>query len=116
MLVTSLSLTAEFIGSNTSSSAFVYGTMSFLDKLSTGFGVFFIQHFTPEFKSQNGTYYGEVILYTCGGAGILIILGAVSLFYVNVGVRRVNSTTVLVPSRPDFNENSSLLNGWKGKT
>ena len=111
MLVTSLSLTAEFIGSNTSSSAFVYGTMSFLDKLSTGFGVFFIQHFTPEFKSQNGTYYGEIILYTCGGAGILIILGAVSLFYVNVGVRRVNSTTVLVPSRPDFNENSSLLNG-----
>ena len=41
MLVTSLSLTAEFIGSNTSSSAFVYGTMSFLDKLSIGFGVFF---------------------------------------------------------------------------
>jgi len=81
MLVTSLSLTAEFIGSNTSSSAFVYGAMSFLDKLSTGFGVFFIQHFTPEFKSQNGTYYGEVILYTCGGAGILIILGAVSLFF-----------------------------------
>ena len=41
MLVTSLSLTAEFIGSNTSSSAFVYSTMSFLDKLLTGFGVFF---------------------------------------------------------------------------
>ena len=29
MLVTSLSLTAEFISSNTSSSAFVYGTMSY---------------------------------------------------------------------------------------
>jgi len=63
MLVTSLSLTAEFIGSDTSSSAFIYGLMSFFDKLSTGFGVFFIQHLTPELKVQNGTFYGEVILY-----------------------------------------------------
>jgi hypothetical protein len=45
MLVTSLSLTAEFIGSNTSSSAFVYGTMSFLDKLLTRFGGFFCSAF-----------------------------------------------------------------------
>jgi hypothetical protein len=77
--------------------------MSFFDKLSTGFGVFFIQHLTPELKVQNGTFYGEVILYACGGAGILIILGAISLFYVNVGVRQVRS------KNPEFKENTPLL-------
>ena len=46
MLLTSLSLTAEFIGSNTSSLAFVYCTKSFLDKLLTRFGgVFFRSSF-----------------------------------------------------------------------
>ena len=104
MLVTSLSLTAEFIGSDTSSSAFIYGLMSFFDKLSTGFGVFFIQHLTPDLKFQNGTFYGEVILYACGGAGILIILGAISLFYVNVGVRQVR-----ISKNQDFKENTPLL-------
>ena len=118
MLVTSLSLTAEFIGSDTSSSAFIYGLMSFFDKLSTGFGVFFIQHLTPELKVQNGTFYGEVILYACGGAGILIIVGAISLFYVNVGVRQVSSKNILIPSHPDFKENTPLLvwGNAKGKT
>ena len=47
MLVTSLSLTAEFIGSNTSSSAFIYGLMSLTDKVSNGLAVVLIQHFIP---------------------------------------------------------------------
>ena len=38
MMVTSLSLTAEFISNDTDSSAFIYGLMSFTDKLLNGVG------------------------------------------------------------------------------
>ena len=34
ILITSLSLTAELIGNNTETSAFIYGAMSFTDKVS----------------------------------------------------------------------------------
>ena len=47
VLITSLSLTAELIGNNTETSAFVYGAMSFTDKVSNGMAVMMIQHFIP---------------------------------------------------------------------
>ena len=47
VLITSLSLTAELIGNNTETSAFVYGAMSFTDKMSNGLAVMVIQHFIP---------------------------------------------------------------------
>jgi hypothetical protein len=43
MLVTSLGITADLIGLNTESGAFVYGAMSFIDKLSNGVAVTVIQ-------------------------------------------------------------------------
>lgn len=43
ILVTSLGITADLIGSNTSNGAFVYGVMSFTDKLSNGIAVVIIQ-------------------------------------------------------------------------
>ena len=36
MLIISLSLTADLIGQDTDSSAFIYGSMSLLDKISNG--------------------------------------------------------------------------------
>ena len=47
MMVTSLSLTAEFIGNDTSSSALIYGLMSLTDKISNGVVVVVIQSFIP---------------------------------------------------------------------
>ena len=47
MMVTSLSLTAEFIGNDTSSSALIYGLMSLTDKISNGVVVVVIQYFIP---------------------------------------------------------------------
>lgn len=44
MLVTSLGLTADLIGENTESGAFVYGAMSFTDKLCNGLVVMVIQY------------------------------------------------------------------------
>lgn len=44
MLVTSLGVCADLIGQNTGSGAFIYGIMSFTDKLSNGFAVMLIQY------------------------------------------------------------------------
>lgn len=43
LLVTSLGITADLIGADTESGAFVYGAMSFADKLSNGLAVTTIQ-------------------------------------------------------------------------
>lgn len=42
-LVTSLGLTADLIGQDTDTGAFVYGAMSFVDKLSNGIAVVILQ-------------------------------------------------------------------------
>ncbi|KAJ7414336.1 Major facilitator superfamily domain-containing protein 12 [Willisornis vidua] len=47
ILVTSLSMTADLIGTNTHSSAFVYGAMSFTDKMANGVAVMVIQNLHP---------------------------------------------------------------------
>ncbi|XP_059494463.1 major facilitator superfamily domain-containing protein 12a isoform X4 [Stegostoma tigrinum] len=47
ILVTSLAMTADLIGENTQSGAFVYGSMSFTDKVANGLGVIIIQGLHP---------------------------------------------------------------------
>ncbi|NXI58202.1 MFS12 protein, partial [Chloroceryle aenea] len=47
VLVTSLSMTADLIGTNTHSGAFVYGAMSFTDKMANGLAVMVIQNLHP---------------------------------------------------------------------
>lgn len=47
MLITSLAVTADLIGPHVESGAFVYGAMSFTDKLSNGITVFLIQYLHP---------------------------------------------------------------------
>jgi Na+/melibiose symporter-like transporter len=44
MLVTSLAITADYIGHSTENGAFIYGIMSFADKLSNGCAVMLIQY------------------------------------------------------------------------
>eukprot|EP00111_Clytia_hemisphaerica_P004100 TCONS_00011719-protein len=52
MLVTALAKTAELIGKNKESGAFVYSCMSFLDKLSTGLVIFAIQVLKPTAENR----------------------------------------------------------------
>lgn len=59
MLVTSLGVTADFIGQNVDSGAFVYGIMSFTDKLCNGLAVMLIQYLLVSLKSIN------LIQFTC---------------------------------------------------
>ena len=47
ILITSLSMTSDLIGDNTNSGAFVYGAMSFTDKLSNGILIALLQQFSP---------------------------------------------------------------------
>ena len=98
MLVTALALTAEFIGADTDASAFIYGVMSLTDKVSNGLAVVLIQHFIPT-KIDTcilcRQYFRDVILYCCGGAALLGIIGIISLMKTTIGNRRVlaNTTT-----------------------
>jgi hypothetical protein len=45
--IASLSITTDLIGDNTNSGAFVFGAMSFTDKLSNGLVVAALQQFSP---------------------------------------------------------------------
>ncbi|XP_013177457.1 PREDICTED: uncharacterized symporter sll1374-like [Papilio xuthus] len=68
MLVTSLSLTADLVGDRTEASAFVYGLMSFTDKLSCGAVIAIIQLYADGASSD---YYRSVLSLVCGGATVL---------------------------------------------
>jgi Na+/melibiose symporter-like transporter len=114
MLVTSLSLTAEFIGPDIGSSAFIYGVMSLIDKVSNGLAVIVIQHFIPPTLDTCvlcRLYFREVLLYACGGAALLGTIGAVTLFPVVVGSRRMrpNNITVAASVNETSNESTPLL-------
>ena len=76
MLITTLSLTAELISSNVESSAFVYGAMSFTDKVSNGLAVMVIQlqHFIPADPKSLVTgnwYFRDVLFFAVGGSLVL---------------------------------------------
>ncbi|KRT78525.1 membrane transporter [Oryctes borbonicus] len=76
ILVTSLGITADLIGDKTGSGAFVYGVMSFCDKIANGIAVMVIQNL--HVASQTN-YYRDVITYVCGGSAILGSLAVMSL-------------------------------------
>lgn len=78
MLVISLGLTNDLIGHNTSSGAFVFGAMSFLDKVSNGIAVMVIQKLHPtDSPSCAGhvEFYRDVLSFVCGSATLLAIFG-----------------------------------------
>ncbi|KAJ8736473.1 hypothetical protein PYW08_007129 [Mythimna loreyi] len=67
MLVTSLALTADLVGERTEASAFVYGLMSFSDKLACGIAIAIIQGYAD---GAAPAYYGNVLVWVCGAAAI----------------------------------------------
>ncbi|XP_059489123.1 major facilitator superfamily domain-containing protein 12-like [Neocloeon triangulifer] len=77
LLVTSLGITADFIGSDSESGAFVYGSMSFADKLSNGLAVTAIQSF--KCLTECPHYYRNMLSFVCGGAALLGFLATVTL-------------------------------------
>lgn len=81
ILVMSLAMTATLIGDQTQSGAFVYGSMSFTDKVANGFGVILIQSIRPcntEACCPDCVwFYRDVMAMVTGG---LAIAAAICLF------------------------------------
>jgi len=85
MLGPCLTLIASMIGSNTESGAFVYGSMSFADKLTVGIGMMMIQRYVPSDLNTcttncNYDYFQHILVYGCGGAIVLGILATLILY------------------------------------
>ncbi|XP_054159274.1 major facilitator superfamily domain-containing protein 12-like [Oppia nitens] len=93
MLITSLSITNDMIGHNTSSGAFVFGAMSFMDKLSNGIAVIVIENLHPCKTcgcSVCDNYYRNILAFVCGGATILTLIALALLAPHPIGVSRNN--------------------------
>jgi len=90
VLITSLSITAELIGPNTESAAFVYGAMSFTDKVSNGLAVMAIQKNIPLINDCAACrwYFRDVLFFACGGAALLGSLALASFGTAKIGERR----------------------------
>lgn len=80
MLVTSLALTADLVGAKTEASAFVYGLMSFTDKLACGVAIVIVQAYAD---GAEDSYYRLALSWVCGAATItgLILTMLLPKFY-----------------------------------
>lgn len=85
----SLSLTADLIGPNCESGAFVYGSMSLTDKVSNGIAAMLIQLFIPGKDDclECREYYRSMLFYVCGGAALLGAAFMLTLLPCTVGER-----------------------------
>jgi len=92
LLITSLSFTADHIGDNIEGSAFVYGFMSVVDKISNGIIFMVIQTIgdQPENQARGSSYYRQVMTYACGAPCLLGILVILTLINRHVGYKRVS--------------------------
>ncbi|XP_048415847.1 major facilitator superfamily domain-containing protein 12a isoform X1 [Stegostoma tigrinum] len=90
ILVTSLAMTADLIGENTQSGAFVYGSMSFTDKVANGLGVIIIQGLHPckteSCCAQCGPFYHLVMALVTGGiaCAALVSLAATRIWPIKI--------------------------------
>lgn len=89
MLVTSLAMTSDLIACNVESGAFVYGAMSFTDKLSNGVAVVLIQHLHPCVACCPSCkdYYRQVLTFVPGGVAVVAFIALLSLLPYKIGLR-----------------------------
>ncbi len=86
LLITSLTLTADLIGPNVETGAFVYGAMSLSDKLSNGAAFALVQLFIPPHDvacvaPACRAYFRDVLFLVCGGAAAAAAVFALSIFF-----------------------------------
>lgn len=91
ILITSLAMTADLIGPHTHSGAFVYGAMSFLDKVANGLAVMVIQSLQPcasELRCNAlAAFYHWAMVAVTGGVGTVAALALCSLLVWPVRLR-----------------------------
>ncbi|XP_067872415.1 major facilitator superfamily domain-containing protein 12a [Heterodontus francisci] len=111
ILVTSLAMTADLIGENTQSGAFVYGSMSFTDKVANGLGVIIIQGLHPckteSCCAQCGPFYHLIMAVVTGGIAFaaLVSLGAIRIWPIKI--RSCHDTGLMESSATEKSIDSS---------
>ncbi|GAB1604753.1 major facilitator superfamily domain-containing protein 12-like [Argonauta hians] len=112
LLVTALSLATELIDTNTESAAFVYGTLSLLDKCANGVTVVVIQHLLDTYS---GTCCDDcfcdirLILFAVpGGAVVMSFLSLCFLAPQKIGIRKVRK--VYLPYTQSSSSDSNTSN------
>ena len=70
-------------------SGFVYGFMSFLEKLSSGAAIMLIQQYMPstEHSVEEILYFRWILVYGCGGAAIVGLVMVAILYPMKIGQR-----------------------------
>ncbi|KAG8179400.1 hypothetical protein JTE90_011409 [Oedothorax gibbosus] len=91
LLIISLAFTSDLIANSTTSGAFVFGSMSFVDKLANGIAVVVIQNIQPPCITccvSCRLYYKYVLVFSCGGAVLLGLVALALLSSQSIGERR----------------------------
>jgi Na+/melibiose symporter-like transporter len=119
--VCSFSLTSDLIGLNTESGAFVYGIMSFADKLANGLIIASIQQFNPcttDTPTKCGFYYRQILTFIPAAVSIATVFMIISIWRTNIGGNRHEmirpDRTVLVQRKANilndqYDERTSLI-------
>ncbi|XP_035279444.1 major facilitator superfamily domain-containing protein 12a isoform X1 [Anguilla anguilla] len=101
ILVMSLSMTADLIGEHSQSGAFVYGAMSFTDKVANGVGVMIIQLLHPCHTQLCCPacvwYYRNVMVIVTGGVAFAAALALCTILIWPIRIRQ-NSPQKLINS------------------
>lgn len=74
LVITSLALIPDFIGNDTDIGTFVYGVISFFDKLANGIGILIIQYLHHVMCDKCDWFYRHIMSLGIGGIGITMIL------------------------------------------
>ncbi|XP_076272380.1 major facilitator superfamily domain-containing protein 12-like [Rhynchophorus ferrugineus] len=96
VLVSSLGITTDLIGTRTNSGAFVYGIMSFTDKLSNGLVVEIIEALHK--NESNTWFYRDILTYVCGGA---VLIGVIAVMFLKRPLSVSESTRGLLVESDD---------------
>ncbi|CAL1288330.1 unnamed protein product [Larinioides sclopetarius] len=88
LVICSLSFIHDLIGTSVESAAFVYGVMSFWDKIANGIVGMIIQYLHAVFCEDCDWYYKHVMSFGVGAVGILASIVITTLLPTNLGERQ----------------------------
>ena len=92
----SLSMIACLVGPNIESGGFVYGTMSFVEKIAVGVAIMLVQKYMPDLSLQSNTsilYFKWVLALGCGGMILLSLFLFAILINEKIRKRRDSDQT-----------------------
>ncbi|CAF3883545.1 unnamed protein product [Rotaria sp. Silwood1] len=119
--ICSTALASDFIGLNTECGAFIYGVMSFIDKLVSGIIITIVQQFNPCKLSSThkcALYYRYIVTFIPAGIAILAIFMILSIWKTNIGSNRYEiiqeaqndiEMKIKVANKNEHNERSPLV-------